>query len=310
MAKTAECLAYKAFGLQIHSEIPLPELARSEEQELLGSISVVQADLSERWRSIPKVSSSMGVADNEVLFEVKEMAIFSIQSGSLITVSPAAEADEDCVRLFILGSCMGILLMQRGVLPLHGSALVINNRAYALVGRSGAGKSTLASYLMDQGCPMISDDVIPVIVQNGHPLAIPGYPQQKLWQQSLDYLGMNSSSYRPLFQRETKFAVPVHDRFHAEPLPLAGIFELGVSPDGPVAIQPVLGMERFPVLFSHTYQKQVVDRLGLREWHFGLLASFVNRLPLYRLNRPAEGFSAPAQAGLIFETIHNSLKEG
>ncbi|WP_019913506.1 ATP-binding cassette domain-containing protein [Paenibacillus sp. HW567] len=309
MESTVQGLAYQAFGLQIHSEFPLPELPLADKMGLAGSVSVVQADLAERWQAIPKVTSSLGVSGNEVMFEAKGTAVFSIQGGNTITVSPAPEADPDCVRLFILGSCMGVLLMQKQILPLHGSALVIDGQAYALVGRSGAGKSTLASYLMDQGSPLISDDVIPVMVQNGHPLAIPGYPQQKLWQQSLDYLGMNSSLYRPLFERETKFAVPVHDRFHSEPLPLAGVFELSVTREGPVALEPIQGMQRFHALYHHTYQRAIVDRIGIREWHFGMLASFINRLPMYRLTRPEQGFNAPAQASLILETIRQQVKE-
>lgn len=199
--------------------------------------------------------------------------------------------------------------MQKGILALHGSSLVLDNKAYALVGRSGAGKSTLASYLMDQGHLLVSDDVIPVLVHNGHPLAVPGYPQQKLWQQSLDYLGMNSSAYRPLFQRETKFAVPVHDRFQSEPLPLAGIFELSVVQDGPVSVEAISGLDRLHTLYNHTYQKALVDPMGVREWHFGLLASFVNRLPMYRLTRPEQGFSAPQQTEMIMETIMPKMKE-
>lgn len=308
MASIVQGLAYKAFGLHIVSEFPLPELPLTDQPGMIGSVSVIQGDLSERWQNIPKITPSLGVRGNEVMFEAKDTAIFSIQAGNTITVSPAPGADTDCVRLFILGSCMGVLLMQKEILPLHGSALVIDNKAYALVGRSGAGKSTLASYLMDQGHLMISDDVIPVMVQNGLPLAVPGYPQQKLWQQSLDYLGMNSSDYNPLFERETKFAVPVHDRFQAEPLPLAGVFELSVAEEGPASLQPINGMERFHTLFNHTYQKAMIDRIGVREWHFSMLASFVNRLPMYRLTRPKAGFSAPVQTSLILDTIHNPAK--
>ncbi|CAH1222693.1 hypothetical protein PAECIP111892_05176 [Paenibacillus auburnensis] len=310
MASTVQGLAYKAFGLQIFSEFPLPELPLTDEPGLIGSVAVIRGELEERWQAIPKITPSLGMLGSEVMFEAKDTAIFSIQDGIRITVSPAAGADMDCVRLYILGSCMGVLLMQKKILPLHGSALVLDNKAYALVGRSGAGKSTLASYLMDQGHLLVSDDVIPVMVQEGQPLAVPGYPQQKLWQQSLDYMGMNSSLYRPLFERETKFAVPVHDRFQAEPLPLAGIFELAVSEEeGPVTVQPISGMERFHTLFNHTYQKAMVDRIGIREWHFGMLASFVNRLPMYRMTRPKQGFSAPQQTSLIFDTIKPQTEE-
>lgn len=309
MAGTVQCLGYKAFGLQILSEFPLPELPRTDHPGRIGSLSVVEGHLTDRWEDIPKITPNLGIAAHEVMFMVKGTAIFSIQNGSSITVSPAAGADPDSIRLFILGSCMGVVLMQKGILALHGSSLVLDNKAYALVGRSGAGKSTLASYLMDQGHLLVSDDVIPVLVHNGHPLAVPGYPQQKLWQQSLDYLGMNSSAYRPLFQRETKFAVPVHDRFQSEPLPLAGIFELSVVQDGPVAVEAISGLDRLHTLYNHTYQKALVDPMGVREWHFGLLASFVNRLPMYRLTRPEQGFSAPQQTEMIMETIMPKVKE-
>ncbi|MCL6605457.1 MAG: aldolase [Paenibacillus sp.] len=309
MTNTAQRLAYKAFGLQINSEFPLPELPTCDDSSILGAISVTREDLSSKWQEIPKLSPYIGVSDHEVMFQVPDIAIFCIRDGNSIVVSPFSAADEDCIRLYILGSCMGVLLMQRDILPLHGSAIVINNKAYALLGQSGAGKSTLASYLMDQGYRMISDDVIPIMLTDGVPLAIPGYPQQKLWEQSLQHLGLQSSEYRPLFKRETKFAVPVHNQFHNEPLPLAGVFELEVKSEGSVTIGPIQGLEKFNTLFNHTYQKLMIDRMGIREWHFSTLARFVNRLPMYRLTRPVDGFSAPRQTSLLLEAIYEGVDQ-
>lgn len=308
MASTVQDLAYQAFGLHIHSAFPLPELTAAEGANLLGSVSVVRSELADRWAAVPKVTAHLGVSEDEVLFRVSDTAIYRIYGGNVIEVCPEPQAEPDNVRLYILGSCMGVLLLQKRILALHGSALAFGDGAYALVGRSGAGKSTLASYFMEQGRLLVSDDVIPVMVPNGQPLAVPGYPQQKLWQQSLDYLGMNSSGYRPLFRRETKFAVPVPERFHGEPLPLRGVIELDVKADGPVTLEPIRGMARFHTLFHHTYQKHIVDRLGIRDWHFSLLASFVNRLPMYRLTRPQQGFSAPEQAALIEDMIRNTTE--
>ncbi|MEK5234848.1 hypothetical protein NST99_03935 [Paenibacillus sp. FSL L8-0470] len=59
MASIVQGLAYKAFGLQIHSEFPLPELPLSDQPGLIGSVSVIQEDLSERWQAIPKVTPSL-----------------------------------------------------------------------------------------------------------------------------------------------------------------------------------------------------------------------------------------------------------
>ena len=64
---------------------------------------------------------------------------------------------------------MGAILMQRRLLPLHGSAIAINGKAYAIVGDSGAGKSTLASAFLNKGYQLISDDVIAVsLSQENH----------------------------------------------------------------------------------------------------------------------------------------------
>ena len=49
-------------------------------------------------------------------------------------VSPLKRYDEDVIRLYILGTCMGAILMQRRIFPLHGSAVAINGKAYAFVG--------------------------------------------------------------------------------------------------------------------------------------------------------------------------------
>ena len=116
---------------------------------------------------------------------------------------------------------MGILLMQRRILPLHGSAIAIDGKAYVFIGESGAGKSTIASSFMKKGYQLLSDDVIAVSLLDGDkPWVIPAYPQQKLWQDSLNHFGMKTNDYMPLFDRETKYSVPVAEQFYNKPLPL------------------------------------------------------------------------------------------
>ena len=42
------------------------------------------------------------------------------------------DTGEDKIRLLFLGTCMGALLIQRKILPLHGSAIEIDGKAYAI----------------------------------------------------------------------------------------------------------------------------------------------------------------------------------
>ena len=113
------------------------------------------------------------------------------------------------------------------MIPLHGSAIEIDGKAYAIIGESGAGKSTLASALLNRGYKLISDDVIPISFSKDNiPYVTPSYPQQKLWESSLQEFGMCIRNYRPIIERENKFVVPVQSQFSIKPFPLAGIFEL------------------------------------------------------------------------------------
>jgi serine kinase of HPr protein (carbohydrate metabolism regulator) len=104
---------------------------------------------------------------------------------------------------------MGALLLQRRVLPLHGSAVAVNGKAIAFVGESGAGKSTLASAFLGRDYPLLSDDVIPVRFSiDGDPHVAPAYPQQKLWQESLNGLGMDSAHFKPSFKGKRNSPFP------------------------------------------------------------------------------------------------------
>lgn len=146
MVTTLNKIVYKAFGLIMMSDIRLPELPEIiDKQQDVIDIVIELADLTELWKEFAEPNRHFVVKENIVLFQISNTAIYLIEEGKRIVVSPLHDADEDHVRLYVLGTCMGALLQQRKVLPLHGSAIAIDGKAYAIVGDSGAGKSTLAS---------------------------------------------------------------------------------------------------------------------------------------------------------------------
>lgn len=305
MIDTVRKVVYKAFGLRVLSEIPLPELPQVSEQKDTADITIEIADLSQQWRELTVQQQKFVVKENLVMFQVSNTATFSIQEGEKIIVSPMPGSEEDKIRLYILGTCMGALLMQRKVLPLHGSAIAINGRAYAIVGDSGAGKSTLASVFLHKGYQLLSDDVIAVSLSSENtPFVMPSYPQQKLWQESLKEFGMETVHYRQLFERETKYAIPVHSKFCNEPLPLAGVFELVKTENENIEIHRIQGLERLYTLFCHTYRNFLIERLGLIEWHFSTSASFVNQIDIFKLCRPDSGFTAHNLADIILDSLN------
>jgi hypothetical protein len=305
MIELEEKTIYQAFGLNIKSEFSLPELFKAEN---LGNIDVVieRKDLSNQWNNWAEAGKNYITRGSEVLFQVPNTSLFSIQEGSRIAVSPMNAASEDKIRLYLLGTCMAILLMQRKFIPLHGSAVAINGKAYAFVGERGAGKSTIASAFIKDGYKLLTDDIISVTNQkDNEPYVIPSYPQQKLWQESLKEFGLEFEGFKPLFDRETKYAVPVEKEFHSEPLPLAGVFELIKVPEVEnISIKPIEGLGRLHILYAHTFRQFLLNRIGIREWHFHTTALFAQKLDIYQMKRPTLGFTANQLVTLVLETIN------
>lgn len=300
---------YKAFGLTISSDYDLPELPLVNKCDSPTDIIIVKVDLSQIWADESNSNDYFVVKENFVLFYVPDVAIYLINNGNEIYVSPIPGAAEDQVRMFILGTCMGVLLMQRKVLPLHGSAIVINERAYAIVGDSGAGKSTLASAFLKKGYPLLSDDVIPVTLsEDDIPIVTPAYPQQKLWLESLNEFGIESKHLRPIIDRETKFAVPVLDQFFAKPAVLAGIFELTRIDDDDIIVSQIQSLEGLSTLFYHTYRNFLVERMDMMEWHFNITAKMMDHLNIYQISRPKTRFTANELVDLILSKIANKEK--
>ncbi|MFD2875148.1 hypothetical protein ACFTAO_02885 [Paenibacillus rhizoplanae] len=54
----------------------MPELPRTDHPGRIGSLSVVEGHLTERWEDIPKITPNLGIAAHEVMFMVKGTAIF------------------------------------------------------------------------------------------------------------------------------------------------------------------------------------------------------------------------------------------
>ncbi|WP_416149849.1 HPr kinase/phosphorylase [Salipaludibacillus sp. HK11] len=304
-------MKYKAFGLNLLSNILLPEINQINNKNDKFDIVIKLADLNEIWKEIDKTNEFFSINRNTIMFHIPEVAIYLIQDGKRIFVSPIdkLKVKDDHIRLYLLGSCMGAILMQRKILPLHGSAIAIDGKAYAIVGDSGAGKSTTASAFLKRGYELISDDVIPVTLTSDNvPMVIPAYPQQKLWQESIDRFGMESSQLHPIVDRETKFAIPVQSQFTNETLPLAGIFELVKTEGEEVELQPIINLQRFHTLFYHTYRNFFLKPAGLMEWHFNTCAAMVNKVDIFQIQRPDSRFTANELADLILSTIKKEVK--
>ncbi|MHA6481850.1 aldolase [Paenibacillus sp. strain BS8-2] len=303
--------AYQAFGFNIISEIPFPGARPAEAAIGVADVRVEWGQLGAMWEEKSAPGDAFVILDNKVLFRIKHTAVYMVEAGDRVVVSPEEGAQLERIRLFLDGYCMAILLLQRNILPLHGSAVAKDGFAYALIGSSGAGKSTLAKAMLDGGYSFVSDDIIPVILPSNEkePVFVwPALPEQKLWQESLSGLGVSSEGLRTVYEREarpseeaegirTKYAVPV-TRFTHAPMPLAGIIEL-VKQEERATLITLEGTDRLRALALHTFHRSLIEPLGLLGWHFQSMTSLANRTDMLQLGRPRDQYSVPELMELV-----------
>src|SRR5947208_1504176 len=153
--------AYWAYGLSIHTSMPCPELPIDPRpaSETYVTIRLLPYD-SNSLR--PLQDRDFDVLPGLFRLDVPGVARYSVEEGKRIVIEPLSASSPERVRLFLLGSAMGALLYQRGLFPLHGSAVETPFGVMIFVGAQGSGKSTLAAEFHRQGYRLLSDDVCAV----------------------------------------------------------------------------------------------------------------------------------------------------
>ena len=168
---------YRAFGLTIASELPLPELDPAV--GLAVDIKIQRRPIARQRATGVRSFYEYGEEDQYLYWP--QVGGFLIRGDSAINIAPEDGASEGLLRLPLLGPVMALLLHQRGILTLHASAVRIGDKVAVFVGDKGAGKSTTAAAALARGHELVTDDLLAVGFDDPkRPCAIPGYPSLKL----------------------------------------------------------------------------------------------------------------------------------
>ncbi|MEV4999694.1 hypothetical protein [Nocardioides sp. LML1-1-1.1] len=292
---------FSCYGLVLDSELPLPELTPAP--AAVADVVVRVGPVATPGPAAVRVPLGMWVDGEATGVDVPEVGRFLAERGSLLTVQPYDGVDPATVRLFLLGTALGCLLVQRGLLVLHGNAFRVGSACAVVLGHSGAGKSTLAAEMHRRGLDVLSDDVVPVDA-TGH--ALPGFPRIKLWQDALDRLGVGSAGLARVRDEHDKFHVPI-ERAALAPLPVRWLYVLDRH-DGPLRLVPVRGAEVFNALHEHAYRNEVLVGAH-RRTHLVRSAALAATARLTRVDRPRGVDSVAASAEAILADIDATERE-
>jgi hypothetical protein len=280
---------YTAYGLNICSVLPLPELKLSTD--------LSAADIVIQWGKVhwllpepcPSWSYFHFEEDTAYLYW-SVVGKFLVRAGKEIIIEPMAGVDESVLRLPLLGTVLAMVLHQRQQLLLHGSAIALGNQAVVFLGASGQGKSTMAATLYGRGHSMMGDDVAAINLEKPRiPMLIPGFPQIKLWPEAVTAsLGDDPEALRKIHPEGEKRARSTADRFLENPLPLRRIYVLAEGAS--LQIRTLKPQEAIAKLVGNSYIPMVVGERFMRSQgvalHIQQCGRLVRDVPIYSLERP------------------------
>jgi hypothetical protein len=239
---------YWAYDLRIHAELECPELP---------SLPIEAGDPDVTVRLLPSSVNALQSFENgfyEVhpgIFSlaVSGVAQYRVEEGRRIFITPLPDVPEEKLRLFLLGSAMGALLYQRGLFPLHGSAVETPWGAMIFVGAQGSGKSTLAAQFHRKGYRLLSDDVCAVAATPGGLEVLPALAHVRLCADAYERLGTPRGARFDV----DKFVVPMGEGYCPHSAPLRAIHILG-DREGAPSFDVVRGFDRVRRLFENLYR--------------------------------------------------------
>ncbi len=288
---------YLAFGLVLQADRQFDELicTNSEKADITILCDKTPKELADAAIDLP----ALKINENEYFSDIKNVAKFYAGRGELILYEPYGEASWEVIKLYILGSCMGAVLYQRRILPLHGSCIHSAGSALALTGSSGAGKSTIAAMLCSRGCQLLTDDITVIgWEQRYKPTVYPGYPGMKLWEDALLRIGLGEQkkALNRFFADMEKYSVDTRGCFYDKAIPLKTIIELIPEKTKEIRLEEIKGGGKLEVIMNNMYRRLFAEAMELQQWCFKSCAELAERVCVYRLYRP-EGLSLEYEIG-------------
>jgi hypothetical protein len=293
---------FRVCGLSIESDAPIPGLRSSDftlapdlRVRMRGATAAPQACSSDAlWflspytdeRGVPLLT--VRVVGSCFLLSYAEGATFLVNdSGSAIDAwwePPLTDAD---AADYLLGSVLALVLRLRGTVPLHASAVVIDERAIVFAGAPGAGKSSTAAAFARLGYPVLSDDIVLMADEDGVMMAHPSHGHLSVWPDTAERLFATESLplHSDLYAKHRVDLIERGYRFRESAVPVDTICILGRRSAGGEApmLRRMHPRAALVALVSQTYSNYLLDRT-MREREFDVLGRIADAVRIAELS--------------------------
>jgi hypothetical protein len=280
---------YVLGGIALASSIPLPELPLYRGiNRHIPRVNIRIGDVPTSLPQATEIDPDCFANSSQYLLRIEGIASYFVSGGTEITVKPEKKAPALDVRAYLLGTIFAVLCHQRGLLPLHASAVAGPEGAVAFLGNSGQGKSSLAASLAQRGFRVVADDVCLVDTAPDRAVTvIPSAPWLKLWRPSLEHLGCKVEGLEQVFTEDDKYRLPLEET--NEPLPISKVIFLEkgeINSGRGVYIEEVARIRALALLMDLTHHAYLVKTIGQREQNFLQCGRVLSQARAFRLVRP------------------------
>jgi hypothetical protein len=275
---------YTLCGLHTHSDIPLTSVSTSLH---IGEKADIHIQIAPGYSPAAK-KLDRGVLEHSGegwLIKIQGVADYEVIGGRKIRIWPVKGATQKDIEIFLSGLVWATLCHQRGLLPLHASAVTTKGGIAAFAGPSGAGKSTTAALLGTLGYELVTDDMLPISFnREAAPGAWPYLRRLKMYGGAIVQLALTPSEVvSEELDKEKYYVCPkcvADDKWYR--LDRIYLLENDFA-SSPARIERITGAEAVHALVDHTYYLDFVLDSHLFHDHLALCTKLASTIPIYRL---------------------------
>jgi len=315
-------MLFRLYGLSIDTDFPFSDVPSST----LGNTDIkIRFLRSQKTFSTPfdwfmhwylpggELWLSFAKSHEGYLLRFEELSDFFVhKSGKEIVCLPKSGISSGTIRHLLLNQVIPLVINLRGGEALHASAVVTPQGIAAFSGPAGSGKSTIAGSLLKAGYPLMSDDCLALIEQDGKIHGMAAYPGLRLWGDSFKWLFGNGRPHRPVANYTDKQQVHITTKEQAIPAkfqPLKRLYAIAepseIDGKNDICIEPLSGRESFMALVRRAFRLDVTDNNMLKR-QFYFLERVVSTVSIRRIIFPRDFTLLPA----LQEAILKDLESG
>lgn len=226
------------------------------------------------------------VSEDRFFLQVYNQAQFYVEKGELVNIYLEKGADTDSIQLFLNGSVLGAILLQKRILALHGSSFCYNGVGVVVCGNSGAGKSSVTAAFCQNNAQFITDDITPISIKEGEAYVKPLKTEIKLWDDTLEQLSLPSENLRKIRPTLDKFYFPyepsaeLNSKLHL-------IIILNIHNKDEFTSSELTGVNKFIALKNQIYRKLYLKGMPQTEQNLCLqLLNLGQKVRVLYITRP------------------------